>query len=313
MATRSFILEASDGIPITVHVWEPGKQVLPRGVIQISHGMAEFALRYDSFALQAAVQGYLVYAADHRGHGQTAGSLNKLGHLADKDGFTRVMNDQRELAVEIGKRHPEFPRILFGHSFGSFIAQMLIERHGNLFTGCILSGTRGPDPVLVFSGRLLARIVSLLTGKRTPSRFLTRASFGSYNARIPDAKSPNSWLSRDTAVVEDYDVSPWCGFPCTPGFYRDLMDGLSVIHKPWAIAGIPASLHVLILSGSCDPVGSYGKTVTRLAELYRNAGVLDVSLVIYEGGRHEMLNETNRGEVSGAILAWVDRVTGKNR
>lgn len=313
METRSFIHEASDSVPITVHAWDADPRVAPRGIIQISHGMAEFALRYDGFASYAVSNGYAVYAADHRGHGQTAGSLDRLGHLADRDGFTRVMEDQRELALELAKRHPSLPIILVGHSFGSFVAQMLIERHGNLFAGCVLSGTRGPDPALVLSGRILAFIVSLVAGNRKPSPFLTNVSFGSYNRRIPGAASPNSWLSRDSSVVEEYDASPWCGFPCTSGFYRDLMRGLSAIHKPWAIAGIPTYLRVLIVSGSLDPVGGYGKTVSRLAKLYREAGIDDVSLLVYEGGRHEMLNETNRAEVMSDIVAWMDRVTEKGR
>ncbi len=313
MEPRSFVLDASDGVPVTVHAWDTDPSVAPRAVLQISHGMAEFALRYDGFARYAAANGYRVYAADHRGHGQTAGSLGKLGHLADSRGFTRVMEDQRELAVEVRKRHPGLPVVLFGHSFGSFVAQMLIERHGNLFSGCVLSGTRGPDPASVLSGRALAFLVSLFSGRRTPSPFLTHMSFGSYNARIPDATSPNSWLSRDAAVVEEYDASPWCGFPCTAGFYRDLTEGLSAIHKPWAIAGVPPALPVLIVSGSCDPVSSYGKTVSRLAGIYREAGMVDVSLVLYEGGRHEMLNETNRDQVMADIVAWANRVTGKVR
>ena len=311
MESRSFVLEASDGVPITIHAWDTPPGVSTRAIFQISHGMAEFALRYDGFASYATRHGYFVYAADHRGHGQTAGSLGKLGHLADRDGFVRVMEDQRELALELGKRHPSLPIVLLGHSFGSFIAQMIIERHGNLFSGCVLSGTRGPDPARVFAGRVLARVVSLVSGGRTPSPFLTNLSFGSYNKKIPDATSPNSWLSRDPAIVEEYDASPWCGFPCTAGFYRDLMDGLSAIHKPWAIAGVPPALPVMLLSGSEDPVGSYGKTVSRLAELYRESGVFDVSLVMNEGGRHESLNETNRDAVMADIVAWADRVTGK--
>ncbi len=303
MKTDSFSLTASDGVAITVHRWLPDGK--PVGVLQISHGMAEFAMRYDRFADEAVKAGMAVFAADHRGHGETAGTLDRLGYLADRDGFERVMEDQHELTVHIQGQYPGLPSVLFGHSFGSFVAQMYIERYGKLLDGCVLSGTRGPDPLTVSGGRLMAGLICLLRGKKRPSPFLTALSFGSYNARIPDAKSPNSWLSRDEGEVERYDASPWTGFVCTSGFYRDLMHGLSVIHKPASIRAIPKDLPVLIMSGTDDPVGAYGKTVARLADLYRSAGMERVSLKLYKGGRHEMLNEINRADVAADVLAWI--------
>lgn len=303
MVKESFFLTASDGVGIAVHRWVPDGK--PVALLQISHGMAEFAMRYDHLAEAAVKTGMAVFAADHRGHGETAKNLDRLGYLADKNGFVRVLEDQRELSLSIQDQYPGVPLFLFGHSFGSFIAQLYIERYGALLSGCILSGTRGPDPLTVAGGGLMAGLVCLFRGKKRPSVFLTGLSFGSYNARIPGAKSPNSWLSRDEVEVDRYDTSPWSGFTCTAGFYRDLMHGLSLIHRKRAIRSIPPDLPILIMSGSDDPVGAYGKTVSKLAEIYRNAGLRHVSLKLYEGGRHEMLNETNRAEVISDILAWI--------
>lgn len=303
MKTDSFSLTASDGVALAVHRWLPDGK--PAGVLQISHGMAEYARRYDRLAEEAVKAGMAVFAADHRGHGETAGTLDRLGYLANRDGFERVMEDQHELTVHVQGLFPGLPVVLFGHSFGSFVSQMYIERYGELLAGCVLSGTRGPDPLTVAGGRLMAGLVCLLRGKKLPSPFLTALSFGSYNARIPDAKSPNSWLSRDEGEVERYDASPWTGFTCTSGFYKDLMHGLSRIHRSASIRGIPRDLPILIMSGTDDPVGAYGKTVARLAEIYRSAGMERVSLKLYEGGRHEMLNETNGAEVAADVLAWI--------
>lgn len=306
MIKDSFTLTASDGFSIVVHRWLPDGK--PNGVLQISHGMAEFAMRYDHFAEAAVKAGMAVFAQDHRGHGETAGTLDRLGYLADRGGFERVAQDLREVTLHVQGLFPGLPIFLFGHSFGSFVSQMYIERFGDLLSGCVLSGTRGPDPLTVAGGRLMAGLVCLFRGKKRPSPFLTALSFGTYNARIPGAKSPNSWLSRDEGEVERYDASPWTGFTCTSGFYRDLMHGLSLIHRTASIRAIPRALPVLIMSGSDDPVGGYGKTVSRLAELYRAAGMGRVHLKLYEGGRHEMLNETNKAEVVADVLAWIASV-----
>ena len=303
MDAQTFYLTASDNAQIAVHRWLPLTQ--PRGIILISHGMMEYAMRYDRFADAAIAQGFAVYAPDHRGHGETAGSLLKLGYLADKNGFERVTEDIHELTLEIQSRHPNTAVILLGHSFGSFVSQMFIEKYGNLLAGCVLSGTRGPDPLVVFGGKITANVIALLCGKKKQSPFLMQLSFGTYNDRISNPGSPNSWLSRDVSEVEKYDASPWAGFTCTAGFFKDLLSGLSSIHRPDALQGIPENLPVFIICGAEDPVGSYGKTVKKLADILTDKGINDLALKIYEGSRHELLNETNRDEVTADVLDWI--------
>ena len=309
MLAENFYLTASDGTGIAVHRWKTENK--PRAIIQLSHGMAEFAMRYDRFAQAAAAKNYAVFAADHRGHGETAGSLDELGYLADKNGFERVMEDQYELSLEIGKQYQGTPIFLLGHSFGSFIAQMYIERHGELLSGCILSGTRGPDPAEVLGGLIISKLVALLIGKKTPSPFLEHLSSAATNKRIPGATNPDAWLTRDTEEIEKYSDSPWTGFTCTAGFYQDLLHGLSVIHKPREIAGISPDLPIFLLSGAEDPVGKYGKTVQKLENMYRKAGISHVNMKLYPGGRHEMHNETNREEVTEDIFAWMNSALTK--
>ena len=303
MSAETFYLEMNDGERVAVHAWRPSST--PTAVLQICHGMAEYAMRYERFAEAAVASGYAVFAADHRGHGLTAGSLDKLGYLADRNGFDRVVEDQREISRAIQARIPGRPIVLFSHSFGSFVGQGFIERYGREISGAILSGTRGPDPITVCSGRFLAHAICLFSNRRKPSHFLTQLSFGGCNKRIPDAQSPNTWLSRDAREVEKYDASPWSGFPCSAGFYRDLMDGLSQIHRKRALAGIPRSLPVLMLVGEDDPIGSYGKTVRALERRYRANGMARVTVKTYRKARHELLNDVNRDEVTADITEWM--------
>lgn len=303
MTGETFFLTASDGAKIAVHHWLPEAE--PAVVILVCHGMAEYGMRYDRFAEAAAARGYAVYVPDLRGHGETAGSLSKLGYLSDGDGFSRVMEDIHELALEIKTRFPGKHIVLMGHSFGSFIAQLFMETHGNLVSGCVLAGTRGPDRLALTYGSLAANLAVFFYGRKKASPFLRQLFIGSNNRRIKDPESPNSWLTRDIEELDSYDASPWAGFTCTGGFYQDLAHGLLVIHRKEKISLIPHNLPVFLVCGSEDPTGKYGKTVRKLADIYTCTGLSDVALKIYKGARHELLHETNRDEVTADILDWI--------
>ncbi|MNP62228.1 hypothetical protein D3C76_1574860 [compost metagenome] len=70
-----------------------------------------------------------------------------------------------------------------------------------------------------------------------------------------------------------------------------------------------------LFAGDQDPVGSYGKGVTRLHQIYLDLGISDVECRLYPGGRHEMLNEINRDEVTADLLDWLERhnINGRQR
>lgn len=296
--------EASDGLKLALHRWISKKK--PKGVILISHGMMEFAMRYDSFAQEAVKKGYAVYAPDQRAHGETAGAFNKLGFVPGNKGFDRFVADMEEITTLIEKNHPLTPIILLGHSFGSFVAQMCVQQFGNRLSGCVLSGTRGPNPLLDVFAKPLALLVGFSIGWNTPSRFLNSLVFDPYAKQIQNAKTPNDWLSRDEKEVEAYTASPWCGFPCSAGFYLGIADGLSRIFKQKSIMMVPSGFPILLISGGSDPSGGNGTLVRKLCGLFEKAGLKNVTLKLYEGGRHEMLNETNKAEVFSDIFGWIE-------
>ncbi len=293
----------SDGTAVALHQWLPKKT--PKAVIHIVHGMAEHSLRYDGFAEDACKHGFTVFSADHRGHGKTAGYGLK-GYLADKDGFKRVVDDQKEINEEIGKIYPDVPVIILGHSFGSFITQSYIENYGNTVSACILSGSAGPNPIIGIA-LFLANLNVLFHGKKNISKMMDKLSFGSYNKKIKSPKTKFDWLSRDENEVIKYINDDLCGFICTAGFYKDLMQGLKIIHTRSALSQIPATLPILIAAGSEDPVSSYGKTLLKLYSLYKQNGIKNVEIKLYEGARHEILNETNKEEVKTDIFGWIKK------
>ncbi len=304
-AYAEYTIQADDGTDIFVRRWLPAGGI--RAAVQISHGMVEHSGRYEWFANKLAEQGFAVYAHDHRGHGKTAKTAGSLGYLADKNGFDRVVNDVRCCIEQIRTAYPDAKVILFGHSFGSFVAQRYMEQYGNTIDGCILSGTAGPRLALVRTARVIAAAAKVIGGPKKCSRFINALAFGSSCSRIQDKRTRSDWLSRDSAQVDAYIADPLCQFTPTSSFFYDLFDGLCTIHTKEQMRRIPVSLPIFLFAGTADPVGSYGKTVQVLYDVYRNNGVSDLELKLYPGARHELLNEINREEALADILSWLNK------
>ena len=315
MAYSKETLKMSDSNKNVFYSWIPEGEI--KACVVLSHGMCEHAERYDDFASFLNKNGFALFAEDHRGHGETAllaekEGNGKLGWLSDKNGFMRVADDIHEEILEVKRRIPGKKVFLFGHSFGSFISQAVLEFYGSEIDGCILCGTAGPRPLTVAFARIMGSLVSLFTGKKHYSRFINTLAFGSYNARIKNRKTGFDWLSRDEKSVQKYMEDRLCGFICTAGFYSDIFKGLSIIHKGKNIKKIKRDSNVLFIYGTEDPVGSYSKTVQKLFNRYRKIGMKNVEQKLYEGARHELLNEINREEVYTDVLEWLEKNTANN-
>jgi alpha-beta hydrolase superfamily lysophospholipase len=311
MKSEHFVLKARDGKDVYVRNWLPEGKA--KAIVLVAHGMAEHGARYERFATKLTADGYVVYAPDHRGHGKTAASEAELGWLGDKDGFFLMVEDLHEVGLEAKKRNPELPVHLFGHSMGSFISQAYIALHGEELASCVLSGTSGPMPAaLLNGGKFVASLGCLFKGPRSKAPLANKLSFGSYNDAFKPNRTEFDWLSRDNVEVDKYVADPFCGFICTYGFFRDFLKGLSFIHKPATMTRIPKKLPLYLVSGSKDPVGAATGAVDNLAGLYKTLGLSDVEVKLYEGGRHEILNETNRDEVMADVLSWLGRHQARN-
>jgi alpha-beta hydrolase superfamily lysophospholipase len=278
-----------------------------RAVVQIAHGMAEHAARYARFAEALTSAGYAVYADDHRGHGKTASEAD-VGHFADREGWDLVLSDLRALGARAKEEQPGKKVIFFGHSMGSFFGQQLLQKHWRDYDGMILSGSNAPGSVLERLGGGAARLERLRGGPRGKSALLAFLSFGSFNDAFKPARTEFDWLSRDAAEVDKYVADPRCGFRCTNQLWVDLLDGLRAIATS-GFGSVRKDFPVLLFAGDRDPVSRGGKGVTELHERLRSAGLSRASIRLYVEGRHEMLNETNRDEVTRDVLAVLEEMT----
>lgn len=305
MRADHFAFKTADGVELFVYRWLPDDPAGAMAMVQIAHGMAEHGGRYERFAQALTAAGYAVFAPDHRGHGRTARSGDDLGYLADTDGFNRVVEDHLALNGRMQKDLPGRPVYLFGHSMGATLAQVYIGRHGETLRGAILSGTTARQGPLILFALGAARLEMTFRGNRERSPLLTALSFGAFNRPFRPNRTEFDWLSRDAAEVDKYVADPLCGFTCTTSFFCDLFTGVRIAHAAATYAEVPAGLPILVFSGDQDPVGGFGKSVRQTVAAYREAGCRDVTGKDYPGGRHEMLNETNRDAVTADILAWL--------
>lgn len=279
----------------------------PRGVVQFVHGMAEHISRYDAAAQALNAAGYAVVGHTHLGHGEKA---PRLGYFAGENGWDALIEDVHALRLETQQAYPGVPCFLLGHSMGSFVVRGYCLKHEKGLTGVILSGTGHFTRPVVTLGRAVAGLQCALGGAEKPSRLVEKLSSSGYNRGYDDVQTPFDWLSRDRDQVALYMADPYCGFTFTAGAYRDMFDGLSRLY-PEKLGAMEKDVPVYLFAGDRDPVGSHGEGVKRVAQELRDAGVRDVTLRLYPGGRHEMFNEINRDEVYADLIAWLDGKTTK--
>ena len=302
MRADTFTLQSHDGTSLFVRRWLPDAE--PTAVVQIAHGMAEHSARYARFAQALTDAGYAVYADDHRGHGETAGGVD-VGYFADAGGWDKVVEDLAAVTRRAREEQPGLPVVLFGHSMGSFLARAYAARHGGDLAALVVCGTAGDPGLLGKVGAGIAALEGRVRGRRHTSKLMNTLTFGQYNAKFKPQRTDFDWLSRDEAEVDKYIADPQCGAIFTSGFYSDLLGGLQQIQRDDLVARVPKNLPVLVISGDSDPVGGDGKGVKAVAAQLERVGVRDVTLKLYPGARHELLNETNRDEVTSDVLAWI--------
>ena len=301
-----FSFPSSDGIhTVRACAWLP-EGSRPRGVVQLVHGISEHMGRYDGLARFLAGQGFAVAGHDHLGHGQTAAGPEEYGFLGERDGWDHLVADVKALRDRMGERFSGLPYFLLGHSMGSFVARTYLIRFPGTVDGCLLSGTGQESAPLLAFGRLAASLLCVLRGSNTRSAFITSLSLGAYNRQFRPNRTPNDWISRDQAVVDAYCADPLCQFVPTVGMFRDMLGGLQFIGRPANCARMDPNTPVFLFSGDKDPVGGCGKGVRKVENLFRSAGVRDLTVKLYPEGRHEMFHELNRDEVYGDVLAWLE-------
>ncbi len=293
-------LQAEDGHRILVEVWAPEQ---PRCVIHLLHGLGEHAARYERFAAACNNNGIAVIAHNHRGHGENCPS-GDLGHYADERGWEKIIDDVDTVQQSVRQQFAGVPITLLGHSMGSYIAQSYVIRRQPDIANMILSASTFAPRIQLQVGHWLAAFECWRLGGREKSALLNKLGFGDFNKRFAPNRSPFDWLSRDEREVDKYVADPLCGQDSSCQLWHDLTGGLLEIGAKRALQKIRADLPILITGGTHDPVGGQAG-LTKLNNAYLKSGHSAVTLKLYEEGRHEMFNETNRDEFTRDLIEWI--------
>jgi alpha-beta hydrolase superfamily lysophospholipase len=261
-------------------------------MVQVAHGVAEHAGRYDRLAQALTAAGYAVSSHDHRGHGASISGEVALGGFGAA-GWDGLVADLVALGEQLRADRPGLPLFLVGHSMGSFALQQAILDHSDLYTGVVLSGSTALD--------LLAAGMAASGGESS-------GDLSAFNAGF-EHRTGYEWLSRDEAEVDKYVADPLSGYALDPATIPALFGAGTRLADPDALARIRSDLPILLVSGDADPLAGGGKLVEVLGQRYRTAGVTHVTVHLFPGARHEIFNETNRDEVTDYVIDWLGRHT----
>ena len=292
----------------TVHacIWRPDGAV--KGVLQIIHGMEEYAARYAPFAEEAARRGFLVCAEDHLGYGGTAED-GEYGHLP-QGGEEIVLSDIAALTDRAAELAPGVPLFIMGHSMGSFFCREYIARAGKRFSAAVIMGTGFKGKCTLSAALLLTKLIARTKGSAYKSPLIKKLAFGAYNKKFRPVLTGYEWLSADTDSVDRYVADGLCGFGFTCGGYLALFNIMKKSCSGRAFRGVSKELPLRIMSGAADPVGDRGRGVKKVYRKYLRAGQREVKLSLYGGARHEILNDGCFPAVCEEIFAFLEALCG---
>lgn len=298
-----------------------GKMWIPDGdimaILQIAHGMQEHIGRYDEFARFMAKRGILVVGNSHMGHGESVNNENDYGYFSIpikgmskeqkkyNDSSANVVKDLYHITKVVKKHYPGVPYVLLGHSMGSFMVRRYLMQYGNVVEGAIIIGTGNQPAKLLKAGRMIVDGITMIKGERFRCDLVHEIIFGAYNREIEHPETKLDWICSDPEEVKKYQEDEKCGFLFTMNGIEMLISTMEYIVDEKNIAKLPKDVKMLIASGKEDPVGNYGEDVEEIYARYKQQGVKDISLELYEGCRHEILNETIKKTVYADIYDWI--------
>lgn len=280
----------------------------PRAILQIVHGMQEYIDRYDEFARFLAERGILVTGNDHLGHGQSISENGSYGYFCKYDAATVLVRDVHRLKKMNQEKYPGVPYIILGHSFGSFVTREYISRYGTGIDSVIIMGTGMTPGAVIGVSKCLCKIQKLFLGDKHKAKMLNNIAFGTYLDKIDNPRTEFDWLSHNEADIDKYIANPANNFMFTVNGFSTMAELLSRVQNPKKMGRIPKELPILLIAGKEDPVGSYGAAVEQLYNIYKNElKIKSVELKLYDGLRHEILNEIGKEAVYEDLLNWINK------
>lgn len=303
MKTKEFSFKSATGV-CRIH----GCEFLPEGevraVVIIHHGMAEHINRYADYVKHLTDMGYAVFMHDMANHGKSNQKIELLGYFGENDGYKNLVKDLKTVYDLAKKEFPDKKIIMFGHSMGSFIVRCFDCAYPGASDASVYMGTGGSNPAAGM-GKAISNLIASIKGSTYKSKMLDKITFGSFNKKT-DKKTSFDWLTRDSAIVQKYIDDDYCGFLFTVKGMNDLVNLNVWANSAECYNTVKKDLPILLVAGADDPVGAYSKGINEVADKMKSSGHTNVTVKLFPGCRHEVLNETNRQEVYEGIDAFLN-------
>ena len=303
MKTKEFSFKSATGV-CRIH----GCEFLPEGevraVVIIHHGMAEHINRYADYVKHLTDMGYAVFMHDMANHGKSNQKTELLGYFGENDGYKNLVKDLKTVYDLAKKEFPDKKIIMFGHSMGSFIVRCFDCAYPGASDASVYMGTGGSNPAAGM-GKAISNLIASIKVSTYKSKMLDKMTFGSFNKKT-DKKTSFDWLTRDSAIVQKYIDDDYCGFLFTVKGMNDLVNLNVWANSAECYNTVKKDLPILLVAGADDPVGAYSKGINEVADKMKASGHTNVTVKLFPGCRHEVLNETNRQEVYEGIDEFLD-------
>lgn len=309
MRTKEFSFRSSDGnTRIHAVAWTPEDGEF-KAILQIAHGMVEYIERYLPFAQFLTENGFMVVGNDHLGHGESITSQEDWGFFREKNPSDALVEDMNRLRMIVQKRYPDVPYFMFGHSMGSYMLRKYLAKYSEGLAGAIICGTGYIPKVVSKAGLAVIQALRMLHGWRYRSTVVRDMTYSKPYQKfdLTGTDRENSWLTRDTQIIEKYYKDPKCSFVFTLNGYKGLLEAVSYSCRQENVDKIPNSLPIFLVSGEDDPVGDLGEGVRKVFHMFEKSGKWDLECKLYPKFRHEILNEIGREKVYEDILDWMKK------
>ena len=290
-------------VHVRYYIYNPKVVLRIKGIVQIHHGFAEHADRYDHIASYLANQGFVVVVSDFVGHGKSLIDFEQ-GYFGEKNGPQNLVKDMFRLVNIIRRRYPDEPYFLMGVDLGSVVIRKFVSEYGDYIDGMMLLGT--PTQVEYdFMKRCYLKIMRTFKGPLYKADRYFHSWHKRLNKKVSEQETAK-WLTSDESQRRRYLNDPMTHFAYTIQGYRDIVHSIREVNSEESIMKIPHHLSIYIGTGEEDPMN---KGLEKLVQKYKKAGIKDVTYEVFEKRRHALLFEVKYQEIYQSLLNWLNERT----
>ena len=307
MIKNEFYYPSADG-KTQIHAveWKPETEI--KGVIQITHGVTEYILRYENFAEFFTQKGFVVVGNDHLGHGQSIAPNGKPMYFGPNGSWNFVVKDIDTCKQMTKKKYPNVPYMILGFSLGSFLVRTyLIDYAQEPLDGAIIMGTGYIPNFKIAIAKMMANKEAKKVGEENTSPVIKSLTFETYNKLFKPNRTAFDWLCSNEEALDEYIKDPLRGEDYSAGLFREMLTGMQYTADLKNIQKMNKKIPIFLLSGDKDPVGEFGKGVIKTHEIFKKAGIEDVEIKLYPNLRHDILHEKCKDTIYNDIYLWLKK------